>query len=246
MPDPQGNPTEAELITELGWDDDVTEYEGEPVAAAAAAAIAPPDAVGTAGAPPAPEVPAPTIQAPPLPTSTPSPVPDYQELYRQQAADAQRKDNEQQVRTQINGQASTYFNQMVAAETSEAVARDAAERYATGEWHRYRAEKAEQENVAGARQQVAQQFATQYNVPIAELISYPDPSTMEAAAKRRQQESGRLATLEEKVRTATLAPVQDLDSGQGSGGISDAQKKMQYATGQIDLDATEYHRLFGS
>ena len=227
MPDEQGNLTDQEVSQALGWSEDTIDIDE------------PQDVVVSPTATPSP---APSPAVPPIPTA--APTPNYEDLYRQQAVDAQREANVAQVRQDINQRASSYKTQLLAQGTDDAVAQDAASRFATGEWHRHQAETSAVREEGMARDTVAQRLATKHGVNVDDIKNYPDPATMEAAAIRRSQDNTRLTTLEAQVKKATLTATQEFDSGQGGGSLSNAQKKMAYATGEINLTTQEYNELY--
>ena len=235
MPDDQGNPTEQDLVHELGWDDGDVELD-EPVevtpAAPPVAQVPPVDT--PAGAP-----------APGTPPAAPA-TPNYEQLYSQQMQDAQRQANETQVRDGINNRAGQYRNQLVVSgQMDEAGANEAARQFATAEWHKHQFERSEQENESRARTEYANQVANRYGVPVDEVINAATPQAMEMAGARAANSNTRIANLEAQVKTGLLAPVQNYDSNQGGGGQSNAQRKMDYALGNIDLTSEEFRQLYG-
>jgi len=235
MPDDQGTLSDAEKSHMLGWDEDTLDLDdgGEPA----------PETPPVAGpAPTTPEV-APVG----TPTGQPAPTaPDYQTLYTQQQADAQRQTNDTATRDQINTQAGQYRNQLVTSgQMDEAGANEAARQYATAEWHRFQYERSERDNESLARNEVARQIASKYNIGVQDISGQGTPQAMETAAARISHQNTEFTALKEQVKSINLTPVQNFDSGQNGGGPSDAQRKMDYALGNTDLTTEEFRQLYG-
>lgn len=237
MPDGQSNPTEQEMSQLLGWTeadafDEPDEGTPETPAPVGAVVTTQPIVPGQ-----------PTIQVPPAP---PAPAaPSYEEFARQQAAETQRVASEQAVRDQINIRANTYMNQQIAVGMDEGLAREAARQQAVGELYRHEYEREVARNEGSDQRETARILSDRYGVPVNELAHYPNATAMEAAAARGQAQNQRLTSLEQQLKAANLAPVQNMDSGLGGGSVnSDLQLRMDYIAGK-DIPDADARRLFG-
>lgn len=232
MPDP----TEAEINQALGWADGA-EDEGAESAPSTPVPTGQPVPAATT------DTPIPTVQAPPTPIGPAAP--NFQQLYEQNQREALENAQTAQVKDGINVRAGQYMNQLIAGGTEEPAARESATQYANAAWHEHRATQAERKVESTSQTQLASNFSVQYGVPVQEIVHYPTPEAMEAAAQRIAAANTRLTTLETQVRAANLAPVQEVDSGQGGGAPnSDKQYILDYAMGK-DVPPDIAKRLFG-
>lgn len=184
---------------------------------------------------PAPAQPEPTPE-PSAPPATPAPVPASVAIN----AEAQAKAEQTRI-DNANRAALAYKNQLIAQKWDENAAHQAAVQYARNHYLEAQNRELSQANERQAQVDTAQHFGTQYGVDPALLLEYHTPAAMEAAAKHYKAQNDRIEKIAGNPTPRT--PVQQFDSGSG-GGMTDQQKKIAYATGQIDLTTDEYHRLY--
>ena len=140
-----------------------------------------------------------------------------------------------------NTQATTYKQQLITDGWTESSAHAAATNYARAQYQEAKNVELKNQAEQTAQQQLATQYGTEYGVDPSLIAHYPNPAAMKAAAEHFKAQGARITALEASPTTKT-AP-QNFDS-QSGGGMSNQQRKIAYATGQINLTTTEYKELF--
>lgn len=236
MPDAQGNPTDTEVISALGWtppapEDAAPLTETEPASAPTepAPVATVPAAPPVAGAPVAVAA-APVTMAPtPVPVATPPPAPQPDPF--QQARESEMAQLRQQNKVnEINQQAQAYMNQRIAQGWGDEAAREAATLYAQGQFRDYQHQEIQRVANDQAKVAKAYELSHRYGVPFETLKAYNDPGSMEQAARLYQETTGRINTLQAQVNQANKAPVQTFDSNRMTASSSPAAKRLRYAT----------------
>ena len=220
MPDANGDPTDSEMVSSLGW----TESEGDALAGDIGTDPGTPQPVAEA----TPEVTAPQIP-PTIPNPEVPPTPPADPL-RQQLEQQNRQLQEQQVQTAINQQAQQYMTQLVSQGWGEDQAGEAARQYAQGQYQNYMYSESQRVAETHAKNARALELSNQYGVPREQLMQYGDPMGMEQAAKMYYETQGRIKELESKFNTNNLAPTQSFDSNNMAASNSPQAKKLLYAT----------------
>lgn len=196
-------------------------------------------------APPAPTLtPAPVVPTPvpaPAPTTPPPPTlgdipgapvaPSPQDTAKQDAA----------LTAQANKDAAGYKAQLVTAGWDDNAAHQAATQYARAQYNEGKNKALNESAELQAQNNAALHYGKEYNVDPALLTHYPSPAAMEAAAKHLKAQGERLTKLEGSPTPKT--PAQNFDS-QNGGGMTNQQRKIAYATGQINLTGEEYRTLY--
>ena len=220
MPDANGDPTDNELVSSLGW----TESEGDSLASDIGTGTEPSQPVAEA---------APGVTAPQVPPPTGNPeipqVPPADPL-RQQLEQQNKQLQEQQVQTAINQQAQQYMTQLVTQGWGEDQAGEAARQYAQGQYQNYMYSESQRTAETHAKNARALELSNQYGVPRDQLMNYGAPSGMEQAAKMYYETQGRIRELESKFNSNNLAPSQSFDSNSMAASNSPQAKKLLYAT----------------
>ena len=251
MPDAEGNFTDAEMVSALGWDD-----IPEPVPMASGLAAAPasepvavapiagaPQAVVPAGPALTPGSPAPPPPTPAPPPFTPPPAPDPMAAARN--AELAQLRQQAQIGS-INQQAQQYMNTRVAQGWGDAEAREAATQYAQGLYKDYQTQELRTVANEQAKTAKAYELSHQYGAPLDMLRAYDSPGAMEQAAKFYRETTGRVRELEARVNAADKAPVQPFDSNTMSGSSSAQALKMRYATdGNFKPTPEQMARIMG-
>ena len=238
MPDAQGNPTDTEVISALGWTPAAPEDAAPPVdtdAAPAATEVAP--AAAVQAAPPVAGAPAAVAAAPvavaptpaPVPVATPVPAPQPDHFQQAQLAELNQLRQQGEI-NRINQQALAFKNARIAQGWDDAHAHEAATLYAQTEFQSY--QHRETQRVANEQAKVAKAYelSQKYGAPVEHLKAYNDPLGMEQAARLYQETTGRINALQAQVNQANKAPVQTFDSNRMTASRSPTSMRLRYAT----------------
>ena len=180
--------------------------------------------------------PAPVTDAPPAPPAPPAPG----DIGAPPApADAAKADAE--LVTQANRDATAYKVQLLTAGWDDNSAHTAASQYARAQYQDAKNRSLMDQQEQQAQSQVATKIGQDHGIDPALIAHYPTPAAMKAAAEHFKAQGVRLTALEGSPTPKT--PTQNFDS-QNGGGMSQQQRKIAYATGQINLTTKEYKELY--
>ena len=223
MPDANGDPTDSELVSSLGW----TESEGDSLASDIGMGTEPSQPVAEA----APGVTSRQVPPPPIVTPSPEtpPVPPTDPL-RQQLEQQNNQLREQQVQQSINQQAQQYMNNLITQGWADDQAQTAASNYAQSQYQTYLVQENQRVAETHAKNAKALELSGQYGIGRDQLMQYGDPMGMEQAAKMYYETQGRIRELESKFNANNLAPSQSFDSNSMAASNSPQAKKLLYAT----------------
>lgn len=224
MPDEQDSV--AEMQTALGWGPTPAAEEQAAFQRVGGEMVADEPAAAAPAPAPAPTVPPPSVPVPGDLPNAPAPV----DAVVQDAAMVK----------QANADATTYKAQLIQAGWEETQAHSAASQYARAQYqdakNRNLLDAQELQNQSAAATKIGQEAG----IDPALIAHYPSPASMKAAAEQFKAQNTRIAALEGSP-TPKTAP-QNFDS-QNGGGMTNQQRKIAYATGQIDLTGAEVRAL---
>jgi len=246
MPDPNGDPTDQEMIGYLGWgnEDDTP----DPTAAPAPTSTQPGIPSGLVGPDGQPITSIPPVVSPispvqiPEPTTQPQPnVSDIQKQFADWQNQQQQQNQDQQARAAINQDAQQYMQQQISTGMDQQQAWQMAQQRALTHDAQYQNQRSQQQSESQAQQIAAQSIAQRYGVDYNQLTNYPTAAAMENAASLLS----RVQKMEsQSTPVIPLAPVQTIDSGQAGGPMNREAQKWAYAQGKIDLTEEQFHTLF--
>ncbi len=187
-----------------------------------------------------PDAPAAPEAAPaPTPESTPAPAP-----VAPVAPVVPAPDVDQKLQAKANQEAGDYKRELVAKGWEDQAAHHAATQYARAQYLEAKNTSQNQQLEHQAQNNAAISIGNKHGVDPASLMGYTSPAAMEAGAKALGDQNKRLAALEGAKPGTPKTPSQTFDSGAGTG-MTQQQRKIAYATGQINLTTQEYKDLYG-
>ena len=178
-------------------------------------------------------------EAAPAPTPEPTPAPATPSVPVAPAPDVDQK-----LQATANQQAGDYKRQLVAQGWEDQAAHHAATQYARAQYAEAKNTNQSTQLEQQAQNNAAIAIGQTHGVDPAALMGYTSPAAMEAGAKALGDQNKRLAALEGAKPGTPKTPSQTFDSGAGTG-MTQQQRKIAYATGQINLTTQEYKDLYG-
>lgn len=187
---------------------------------------------------------APTVPAPaPAPAPEQAPAPAPTEPVAPVPGSPPAPNVDQKFQQEANQKAGAYKQQLITQGWEDQAAHHAASQYARAEYQEARNKHMSSELEQSAQSQIAVTLGTKHGIDPAALMGYTSPAAMEAGAKALGEQNKRLAALE-GAKTTPKTPSQSFDSGTGTG-MTQQQRKIAYATGQINLTTQEFKNLYG-